>query len=171
VRIFFFVVPITRLTKFSYLLQHHSDHFVDAWDARSRLATLCTSFLTFPCFSPFLDPTDIQRSVLQGDYAFEEYCVLNWIHHAKAVRSRGTMLHDNVTRLDGPILSLYRHYLQQFPTLTSESNIGAATMDKTAVSRALTACQKANDLVDDVRLNESDPGKAFTFHHIRSSPC
>lgn len=153
------------------MLQHHSDHFVDAWDAKSRLATLCTTLLTFPCFSPCLDQTGIQRSVLKGDYAFQEYSVLNWIQHAKAFRSHGTMFHDtDTTRLDGSILSLHHHYLEQFPALASESRIGTAAMVDTAVSRALNACQKANDLVDDVRWNEADPGKAFTVCP-KSYPC
>lgn len=78
------------------------------------------------------------------------------------------MLHDtDTTRLDGSILSLYHHYLEQFPALASESRIGTAPMD---VSRALNACQKANDLVDDVRWNEADPGKAFTVCP-KSYPC
>ena len=148
------------------MLQHHSDHFVHVWDARSRLATLCTSFLTFPCFNPYLNQTDIQCSVLKGDYAFQGYFVLNWIHHAKVIRNHVKLSRDTDTaRLDGSILSLYRHYLEQLPTLASGLSNGAVATDEASVSRALNVCQDANDLLDGVRLNKADPGEAFTLYY------
>ena len=158
-----------RLKKFSYLLQHHSDHFVYIWDARSKLATLCTSFLTFPCFNPCLDQTDIKNSVLKGDYAFQEYSVLNWIHHTNIIWSHGKIPRDiDTVRLGRSILALYRHYLEQIPMLTSGLSNGAVGTYEASVSTALNVCQDANDLVDDVRLGQADPGKLSYFTMVLS---
>ena len=145
-----------------YLLQHHSDHFVDAWSAKSKIASLCTSFLTFSCFDPYLDQDQIERSVLRGDYAFQEYSVLNWIHHARAFRSHSSMLIDTDTdtsRLDCSIISLFHNYLKQFPSLRSVSSIPLAAKDDAAVLRVLDVCQKANIAVEEVRKIEDNAGK------------
>lgn len=154
-----------ELTRVSYLLQYHTDHFVKAWDARLELASLCASYLTFPCFSPHVHSADIRLSVLRGDYAFQEYSVLNWIHHARAFHSRETKFHGcNTSRLDESILSLYQRYPGESSRSTPETSSGTGVRNETAVLQALDACQKVGDLVDDVRINEADSRKTYILH-------
>lgn len=71
----------------SFLLQHHSNYFIDPSAANFRLARLCTSYLTFQCFSSSRDGPSIKDSVERADYAFQEYATFNWIHHLRSLKS------------------------------------------------------------------------------------
>ena len=47
------------------------------------MATICTLYLTFNCFSPSILDDKLLECVLRGDFAFQEYAVCNWLHHLK----------------------------------------------------------------------------------------
>ncbi|KAL6721442.1 hypothetical protein ACLMJK_000545 [Lecanora helva] len=80
-----FIHPTAR----DYLCQHHSDYYVNTSAANSGLALLCTSYLTFPCFTPDASNLDIKHSMYNGDYALQEYAtfaVLNQRHAQESGR-------------------------------------------------------------------------------------
>jgi hypothetical protein len=65
----------------SYLLQHHSNYFLNLDRANFTVAKLCVNYLTFPCFDPTLSDLSIQQYAKKGEYSFQEYATCNWIHH------------------------------------------------------------------------------------------
>ena len=84
--IFHPLIPLTAVLKWrSFLLQHHSSFFINPNAANLRLARLCTSYLTFSCFDPYLDSLSVKHSVERGEYAFQEYATFNWIHHLESL--------------------------------------------------------------------------------------
>ncbi len=152
---------------FSYLLQHHSGYFVDDSAAKLKLAQLCTSYLTFPCFNPYLDISNIEVSVYKGEYAFQEYAVLNWIHHVKSL----TEHEDNVdiSSLKNSVSTLYRRHLEQFDPGNSDSSIQDLEIDRHNIPAALSDCQKLYQIVDNINADKNDPGKVMTPTSLKCS--
>ncbi|KAL9043378.1 MAG: hypothetical protein Q9214_003434, partial [Letrouitia sp. 1 TL-2023] len=104
-------------------------------------------------FRPHLDDAEIKDNVLRGDYAFQEYSVLNWIHHARDFLSQNSMPNViNTKGLHDSISILYEHHLRQFQ-MASNTSITIACNEKIA---ALAALQKANSSVEDIRTNKAD---------------
>ena len=134
------------------MLQHHSNYFINSAAAESRLALLCTSYLTFSCFDAQLDESDIRNSVQRGDYAFQEYATFNWIHHVSSV--------SDTSNLRDSIRYLHKRHLRQFPRLNSDSNFGESAIDEHDVSAALEDCRKAYDQVDNLYADGKGQGEA-----------
>lgn len=133
-----------------YLIQHHSDYFVNSVEAESKLALLCSSYLTFPCFDVYLDKSDIRDSVHNGAYAFQEYATLNWIHHVRA-------LSDISSLRNSTFLLHQRHF--KYKRLHSALDIQSLTIDEYDISMALDECQNAYESVDNIYTEENDEGK------------
>ena len=134
------------------MLQHHSNHFISSAAAASRLALLCTSYLTFSCFDAHLDESDIKSFVQRGDYAFQEYATFNWIYHVSSV--------SNKSGLRDSIRYLHKRHLQQFSRLDSHSNFEESAIDGNDVSAALEDCQKAYDQVHSMYADGKGQGGA-----------
>ena len=112
----------------SFLLQHHSSFFIDSNAANLRLARLCTSYLTFRCFDPYLDSLSIKHSVERGEYAFQEYATFSWIHHLESLDCNELDPdRDEELSLKHILASLRRQYLEEKPNtgLRSEDNTEA----------------------------------------------
>ncbi|TVY90811.1 Ankyrin [Lachnellula willkommii] len=75
------VIDMIHPTAKSYLLQHHSNYFIDLHQANFTMAKLCVTYLAFHCFDPNISDSEIQEYTETGDYAFQEYATCNWIHH------------------------------------------------------------------------------------------
>ena len=113
----------------SFLLQHHSNHFINSNAANLRLARLCTSYLTFRCFDPYLDSSSIKKSVELGEYAFQEYATFSWIHHLGSVDCiEMDSNRDEELSLKHILASLRRQHLED-TGLRSENNTVAKDID------------------------------------------
>lgn len=151
-----------RLNISRYLVQHHSGPFVDPDAANSRLALLCTSYLTLSWFKPCLDLSDIEVSVYKGDYAFQEYAALNWIHHVRCVTKSGEVSTDaDTSSLKTAVVILYQRHCGQSTTRLSESSI--KDFDLHGISAALDNCQTSYDMVDNICVNETKSGMVMTL--------
>lgn len=144
------------LTRSRYLVQHHSDYFVNSVNAESRLALLCSSYLTFPCFDVHLVESDMIASVHNGAYAFQEYATLNWIYHIRSL--------SDTSSLRNSTFLLYQRQLESTRS-HSDSNFQSLTIDGYDISAALDECQKGYDRVN-ISALEHDRGKIS----VRSSP-
>ena len=144
-----------------YLLQHHSGHFVDHSGAQLRMALVCTSYLTLPCFSPYLDKSEIEASVYRGDYAFQEYAALNWIHHIKCLTQYRTNI--DMSSLKNAVITLHQDHVKQFGPVDSDANIQDIEFGAHSLSRAMDNYQKSYDMVDNINVNEIDYGKVMTL--------
>ena len=150
-----------------YLLQHHSGHFVNHSAAQLRMALLCSSYLTFPCFSPDIDISEIEASVYRGDYAFQEYAALNWIHHIKCLIRCGTNV--DISSLKRAAVTLYQRHFEQSDTVTLYETIQDLGHNAHSLSRAMDHCQKSYDTVDNITVNEIDSGKVKTLWSLNCS--
>ena len=120
------VLFITFLKWCSFLLQHHSNYFINLNTANLRLAGLCTSYLTFKCFDPSLDRLSIKHSVTRGDYAFQEYATFNWIYHLGSLNCHELDSNrDEDLNLKHTLALLHQQYLKE------ESNTGLSSDDST----------------------------------------
>lgn len=155
--------------KFSrYLLQHHSNHFVNSGSAKARLALLCTSYLTLPCFSPYLDRSDIEDSVSKGDYAFQEYAAFNWIHHVKDLADYGEVATNvEMSSLKNAVVILYQRHLEQLATGNSDSSIQEFEITRHNILAVLDNCQKSYDMVDNICVPETESGKVTALFSLR----
>ena len=153
-----------KLILSSYLLQHHSGYFVSHNDAKLKLALLCTSYLTHPCFSPCLDQTEIEVSVRKGCYAFQEYAAINWIHHIKCLTECGEVV-TNVDSpyLKSPLITLLRRHLEQFDPDNSGSRIQDPELNRHSISAALDNCQNLYDMVDTICVNQAGSGMVMAL--------
>ena len=152
---------------FSYLLQHHSGYFVDRSATKLKLAQLCTAYLTLPCFNPYHDISNIKVSVYRGEYAFQEYAALNWIHHVKCLTEQW----DNVdiSSLKNAVGTLYRRHQEQFYPSNSDSSIQDLEIDRHNIPVALVGLQKTYDSVDNINVDKDDPGKVMTLSWLKCS--
>lgn len=153
-----------RLISSSYLLQHYSGYFVSLSAAKLKLALLCTSYLTHPCFNPCLDQTDIEVSVSKGCYAFQEYAAINWIHHIKCLTDCGEV----VTNVDSPnlksaLITLLQRHLEQFDPDYSGSRTQDCELNRHSISAALDNCKKSYDMVDNICVNQTDSGMVMAL--------
>ena len=131
--IFHPLLLVTTVLKWcSFLLQHHSSYFINSNAANLRLARLCTSYLTFRCFDPYLDSLSIKHSVECGEFAFQEYATFSWIHHLGSLDcieldSKG----DEELSLKHTLASLRRLYLEEKSNtgLRSENDTEAKGID------------------------------------------
>ena len=149
------------LTPSRYLLQHHSGHFVNHSAAQLRMALLCSSYLTLPCFSPYTEISETEASVYRGDYAFQEYAALNWIHHIKCLLRCGTNV--DISSLKRAVVTLYQRHVEQFDTVNLYANTQDIGYNAHSLSRAMDHCQKSYDTVDNISVNEIDSGKVKTL--------
>lgn len=107
------LVTLVHPTAKDYLLQHHSNFFIDPSAADFRLASLCTSYLTHKCFSPSLPESTIKDSVERADYAFQEYATFNWIHHLESLESyKLDSSRDETSNFRPALALLHQHYLE-----------------------------------------------------------
>lgn len=62
-----------------------------------ELAALCLQYLTFPCFTnDEYDKEELEKMMLNGHFAFQDYAVAKWSHHVNAFVSAGTkFLHES----------------------------------------------------------------------------
>lgn len=153
-----------RLTLSSYLLQHHSRQFVNPSAANLRLALLCTSYLTFPCFNPYLGLSDIETSVHRGDYAFQEYAALNWIHHIKCLNDSDTVMFNvDLSSLKNAVLILYQRHLGQLAIGNPDLSIQDPDLHMHNISVALDKFQMSYDMISNISVNETNSGKVITL--------
>ena len=150
-----------ELTPSRYLLQHYSGHFVDYSAAQLRMALLCSSYLTFPCFSPDIDISEIEASLYRGDYAFQEYAALNWIHYIRCLIRCGTNV--DISSLKRVAVPLYQRHVEQPDAVKFYESIQDLGHDSHSLSRAMDHCQKSYDMVDNITVNEIDSGKVKTL--------
>lgn len=161
---YFLLTLSSKITLSSYLLQHHSGYFVNPSAANLRLALLCASYLTLPCFSPCLDLTDVEVSVYKGDYAFQEYAALNWIHHIKCLTDHGELATNvDMSSLKTAVVILFQRHFAQFATDNSDSSTQDLEFNMHSISAALDNCQKSYDMVDNICVNETDSGKVMAL--------
>ena len=125
------------------------------------MALLCSSYLTLPCSSPYLDLSDIETSVHKGDYAFQEYAALNWIQHAKS----STNYDEVATNVDSrslvdTVATMYQRHLEQIATDDLGSNTEDFESNVRYILAVLDKYQKAYDMKDNIYLNDDDSGKA-----------
>ena len=143
-----------------YLLQHHSRQFVSPNAAKLRLALLCTSYLTFPCFNPYLDLSDIETSVHRGDYAFQEYAALNWIHHIKCLNDCDKeAINVDTSSLTNAVVILYQRHLRQLATGNSDLGIQDPGFHMHSISASLNRFQMSYDIVNNISVSEINSGK------------
>ena len=153
-----------RLILSSYLLQHHSGYFVDPSAATLRLALLCTSYLTLPCFNPSLDLSEIASSVYKGDYAFQEYAALNWIHHIKCLNDYDKVATNvDMSNLKNAVVILCQRHLGQFAIGNSNLQIQDPDLHMHSTSAALDKFQTSYDTVDDISVDETNSGKVMAL--------
>ena len=153
-----------RLTLSSYLLQHHSRQFVNPSAANLRLALLCTSYLTFPCFNPYLNLSNIETSVHRGDYAFQEYAALNWIHHIKCLNDNDTVMFNvDLSRLKNAAVILYQRHLGQLAIGNPDLSIQDPDLHLHSISAALDKFQMSYHMINDISVNETNSGKVITL--------
>ena len=125
------------------------------------MALLCTSYLTLPCFSPYIDISELEASVYRGDYAFQEYAALNWVHHIKCLTRYGTNV--DMSSLKSAVVTLYQRHVEQSNTVNLYANIQDNGYNAHSLSRAMDNCQKSYDAVDNISFNEIDSGKVITL--------
>ena len=153
-----------RLTLSSYLLQHHSRQFVNPSAAKLRLALLCTSYLTFPCFNPSLDLSDIEVSVHRGDYAFQEYAALNWIHHIECLNDYDKVaINVDTSSLKNAVVILYQRHLGQLAIGNPDLSIQDPGLHIHSISAALDKLRMSYDIVNNIYVNETNSGKVITL--------
>lgn len=153
-----------RLTLSSYLLQHHSRQFINPSAAKLRLALLCTSYLTFSCFNPYLDLSDIETSVHRGDYAFQEYAALNWIHHIKCLNDNDTVMFNvDLSSLKNAVVILYQRHLGQLAIGNPDLNIQDPDLHMHNISAALDKFQMSYDMINNISVTETNSGKGITL--------
>ena len=153
-----------------YLLQYHSNHFVDSSSAKSRLALLCTSYLTLPCSSPYLGRSDIEKSVFKGEYAFQEYAAFNWIHHVKNLADHGEVATNaEMSSLKNAVVILYQRLFDQLAKGNSDSSIQGFEITSHSISAVLDNCQKSYDMVDNICVPETYSGKVVALSSLRRS--
>ena len=106
-----------------YLWQHHSGHYIRAYGAEEFMASFCTSYLTFECFSAELDEELFAARVLSGDFAFYEYAACNWFKHLETLFRTA----EPEKLMPGPFqetfLTLCARYKVK-PAYSTDSNIG-----------------------------------------------
>ena len=153
-----------RLILSSYLLQHHSGYFIDPSAATLRLALLCTSYLTLRCFNPYLDLSEIETSIYKGDYAFQEYAALNWIHHIKCLNDYEKVATNvDMSKLKDAVVILFQRHLGQSAIGNSDLHIQDPGLHMHSISAALGKFQMLYDLVDDISVNETNSGKVMAL--------
>lgn len=153
-----------RLTLSSYLLQHHSHQFVDPSAAKLRLALLCTSYLTLRCFDPHFDLSDIKISVHNGDYAFQEYAALNWIHHIRCLNDYNKVATSvDLSSLKNAVAILYQRHIGQSAIGNSDFSIHDRDLHMHNISAVLDKFQTSYDMVDNISVNETKSGKVMAL--------
>ncbi|KAF4626218.1 hypothetical protein G7Y89_g11943 [Cudoniella acicularis] len=75
------VINLIHPTAKNYLLQYHSNYFLNLDRANFTMAKLCVNYLIFPCFDPTMSDLSTQQYASKGEYSFQEYATCNWIHH------------------------------------------------------------------------------------------
>jgi hypothetical protein len=50
-----------------------------------RLSVLCLKYLTFEYFDPDISDESMEKHLMDGAYAFQEYAVLHWLDHLEAI--------------------------------------------------------------------------------------
>ena len=160
--------PLALFTKVlkwrSFLLQHHSSYFINSNAANLKLARLCTSYLTFRCFDPYLDSLSIKHAVERGEYAFQEYATFSWIHHLGSLDCIELDTNrDEVLSLKHILTSLRRQYLEETSNtgLRSENNTGAKGID---VFEELKCWRRLYKNVETLHGGNSLQGIEFKVH-------
>ena len=144
------------------MLQHHSGYFIDPSAATLRLALLCTSYLTLPCFNPYLDLSEIETLVYKGDYAFQEYAALNWIHHIKCLNDYDKVATNvDMSNLKNAVVILFQRHLGQSAIGNSDLHIQDPDLHMQSISAALDKFQTSYDIVDDISVNKTNSGKVM----------
>ncbi|KAF6218628.1 hypothetical protein HO133_005979 [Letharia lupina] len=115
---------------------------------------------------PCLDLTDVEVSVYKGDYAFQEYAALNWIHHIKCLTDHGELATNvDMSSLKTAVVILFQRHFAQFATDNSDSSTQDLEFNMHSISAALDNCQKSYDMVDNICVNETD--SALTPYILR----
>ena len=68
---------------FRYLFGPQSKFFLSKTNSHLNLATKCMSYLSFDCFRTDRSDSEMVRSILRGDYAFQQYAEFQLIEHIK----------------------------------------------------------------------------------------
>ena len=145
----------------SFLLQHHSNYFINSNAANFKVARLCTSYLTFRCFDPYLDSLSIKQSVELGEYAFQEYATFSWIHHLGSLdRIEMDSNRDEELSLKHILASLRRQYLED-TGLRLENNTVARDID---VSKELMHWRRLFENVETLYRENHRQGTEFKVH-------
>ena len=144
----------------SYLLQHHSNHFIDAGAAELRMARLCTSYLTFNCFEPFLDEPNIEKAVHRGDYAFQEYATFHWVHHVGALAKYCKVKTGiDISTLRDSTALLHMRLFERYVEKVSDSSSGVIEADRQTIFEKCREIGELYDKVDTIYENETLQGK------------
>ncbi|KAH6670655.1 hypothetical protein B0J14DRAFT_100518 [Halenospora varia] len=164
------IVDLIHPTAKDHLWQHHSGYYIRASGAEELMATLCTTYLTFDCFSPGLAEDGFAARVLSGDLAFQEYAACNWFKH---LESHFRTTDDKTTipkSLQRAILILQkRHGIQSAYSLELE----LGRLCKADIDCSLSEVKKLNDqtvtiLAEDPEMQESIPYLLAQIYHSRS---
>ena len=158
------LLVITVLKWRSFLLQHHSNYYINSNAANLRIARLCTSYLTFRCFDPYLDSLSIKQSVERGEYAFQEYATFSWIHHLGSLDCIELDSNRDEELSSKHILaSLRRQYLEERSNtgLRSENSTEAEDID---VSEELNHWRHLYKNVETLHRGNGLQGIVFKVH-------
>lgn len=116
-----------------YLEEFHRD-YMDPAVAKYKMAELCATYLGLDCFRADLSNREITNGVKDGEYAFQDYAICNWIFHLQSLQdSVKDLLLDvtTVSQLVYPILK--RHYPSLPITLELFNNRGQGTASEISV--------------------------------------
>jgi hypothetical protein len=124
------------------------------------MATLCTSYLTFDCFSPGLAEDRFAARVLSGDLAFQEYAACNWFKHLEPLFTTTDLETPIPKPLQKAILILQeRHMIQSAFSGELESD----RLCKANFGRVLSEVKQLYDQTDTIIAENSETRKILVF--------
>jgi len=147
----FFILANVR----SYLIQYHSGYYIKALAAEERLTTICTSYLTFECFTPFLSEERLEECVLRGDFALQEYSACYWLYHLKEFLHRENSNRPTSSALASATEILYEGHTKQSIRLVDSQAMSPNPIDM-SLSHVITRFLKIYENIDTIYPNEED---------------
>ena len=124
------------------------------------MATFCTSYLAFDCFSPGCPGDRFAASVLSGDLAFQEYAACNWFKHLESLL--GT---TNIETVIPKSLQKAILILQERQRIHSACSweFESGRLCRADFSRVLSEIQQLYDQTDTILAEDSETRKNFFF--------